>query len=113
MTLDTRNGPEIQLLPEDRPPMIWAPPVVAPMPLGDIQESLKVLRFRLRRNVGFRPVRGRGDALFYRIDGKLLAESEILLWVGSIRKQQHWNTRQSTSSPRTVCSRPLQMPSGR
>jgi hypothetical protein len=58
---------------------------VRPMPL-DIQESLKTLRFRFRRNVAFRPVMGRsGGARFYRVDGKLWAESEILLWAGSGR----------------------------
>jgi hypothetical protein len=60
----------------------------APTPLRpslDIQESLKILRFRFRRNVGFRPVTGRNGARLYRIDGKLRPESEILLWVESGR----------------------------
>jgi hypothetical protein len=51
----------------------------------DIQESLKILLFRFRRKVGFRPVMARGGALFYRIDGKLRVESEILLWARSGR----------------------------
>ena len=58
-----------------------------PMPLRappDIQESLKILRFGFRRNVGFRPVIGNG-ALFYRIDGRLRTESEIVLWAESGR----------------------------
>ena len=55
-----------------------------PVPL-DIQESLKILRIRFRRNVGFRPVMGSGGAHFYRVDGRLRAESEILLWVSSGR----------------------------
>jgi hypothetical protein len=54
-------------------------------PPRHIQESLKILRFRFRRNVGFRPVMGRGGARFYRINGKLRAESEILLWTESTR----------------------------
>ena len=56
-----------------------APPMPLRPPL-DIQETLKILRFRFRRNVGFRPVIGHGGACFYRIDGRLRAESEILLW---------------------------------
>ena len=56
-----------------------APPIPLRPPL-DIQETLKILRFRFRRNVGFRPVIGHGGACFYRIDGRLRAESEILLW---------------------------------
>ena len=61
-----------------------APPMALRPPL-DIQESLKILRFRFRRNVGFRPVIGHDGACFYRIDGRLRVESEILLWAWSGR----------------------------
>ncbi len=50
------------------------------IPALDIQEALKVLRFRFRRDVGFRPVRGSGGLRYYSVDGRLCAEAEILLW---------------------------------
>ena len=46
----------------------------------DIQESLKILRFRYGRKVGFLPVVvGRG-VRFYPVEGKLCSESEIVSW---------------------------------
>ena len=50
-------------------------------PSLDIQEALKVLRFRLGRDVGFRPVKRAGMS-YYSVDGKLRAELEILQRVG-------------------------------
>jgi hypothetical protein len=49
-------------------------------PALDIQEALKILRFRFRRDVGFRPALERGGVAYYSVDGKLQAESEILRW---------------------------------
>ena len=49
-------------------------------PALDIQEALKVLRFRFRRDVGFRPVMETGGTSYYSVDGELRAESEILRW---------------------------------
>ena len=46
----------------------------------DVQESLKILKNRFGRKVGFRPaVVGRGVRC-YPIDGKLRPESEIVTW---------------------------------
>lgn len=47
-------------------------------PALDIQEALKILRFRFRLDVGFRPAKGSDGVLYYSVDGKLRAESEIL-----------------------------------
>jgi hypothetical protein len=49
-------------------------------PALDIQEALKILRFRFQRDVAFRPVRERGGVAYYSVDGKLRPESEILRW---------------------------------
>ena len=46
----------------------------------DIRESLKMLRFRYGRKVGFRPVAGRRGVRFYPVEGKLCSESEIVSW---------------------------------
>lgn len=51
----------------------------------DIQESLKILRFRFGRKVGFRPVIARRGARFYPVEGKLYAETEIVSWIESGR----------------------------
>ena len=40
-----------------------------------IQESLKILRFRYGRKVGFRPVIARKGVRFYPVEGKLCSES--------------------------------------
>lgn len=47
----------------------------------DIQESLKILRFRYGRRVGFRPVTMRRGVRFYPVEGKLCSESEIVSWI--------------------------------
>ncbi len=52
-----------------------------PSPALDIQEAPKVLRFRFRMDVDFRPASERGGMSFYSVDGKSRAESEILRWV--------------------------------
>ena len=49
-------------------------------PALDIQEALKVLRFRFQRDVAFRPVKERGGVAYYSVDGKLRAETGILRW---------------------------------
>ncbi len=49
-------------------------------PALDIQEALKILRFRFRRNVVFRPALQRAGVAYYLVDGKLRAESEIVRW---------------------------------
>jgi len=56
-------------------------------PSLDIQEALKVLRFRLGRDVGFRPVKRAGMS-YYSVDGKLRAELEILQRVGRVQHGQ-------------------------
>ena len=48
---------------------------------ADIQESLKILQFRFGHKVGFRPVIARLGVPYYRVDGKLRAESEIVSFV--------------------------------
>ena len=49
-------------------------------PALDIQEALKVLRFRFQKDVAFRPVKERGGVAYYSVDGKLRAETGILRW---------------------------------
>ena len=46
----------------------------------DIQESLKILQFRHKRKVGFRPVAVRRGVRFYPVEGKLCSETEIVSW---------------------------------
>ena len=48
-------------------------------PTLDIQESLKILQFRFGRKVGFRPWAVRRGVRYYPVDGKLLAESQIIV----------------------------------
>ncbi len=49
-------------------------------PAIDIQEALKILRFRFRRDVGFRPAKESGGVAYYSVDGELRPEWEILRW---------------------------------
>ena len=51
----------------------------------DIQESLKILQFRLGRQVGFRPVVVRRGVRYYPVEGKLYAESAIVSWTDAGR----------------------------
>jgi len=44
----------------------------------DVQESLKILKYRFGRKVGFRPVVVRRGVRCYPVDGQLRAESEIV-----------------------------------
>jgi hypothetical protein len=55
-------------------------------PPQDIQESLKILRFRFRRKVRFRPILRRSGRRYYSVDGTLRPEPEILLWATSGRR---------------------------
>ncbi len=59
---------------------------VTPTHALDVQESLKILRFRFRRKVAFRPT-VLGGVRFYLVDGKLRPESEVLTWAASGRKR--------------------------
>ena len=63
----------------------------AEVPTADIQESLKILKFRYRRKVGFQPVVRRG-VRFYSVERKLYPESEIVSWIES-------GDRRGTASP--------------
>ena len=47
----------------------------------DIQESLKILRFRYGRKVAFRPIALHRGVRSYLIEGKLFSESQIVSWV--------------------------------
>ena len=49
----------------------------------DIQESLKILRYRFGREVAFHPVILDRGVHYYAVDGKLLPESEILSMTSS------------------------------
>lgn len=71
----------------------------------DIQEALKVLQFRLRRKVRYRPVVRRDGGPMYLVDGKLCAEREILERVGALqprragtRRQERWRCKQAPMS---------------
>jgi hypothetical protein len=49
--------------------------------------SISRNRSRSCDSVSYRPVIGHGGACFYRIDGRLRVESEILLWAGPCRAE--------------------------
>jgi hypothetical protein len=50
---------------------------------ADIQESLKILQFRLGRKVSFRPTVVGYGVRCYPVDGKLRPESEIVSWTAT------------------------------
>lgn len=65
----------------------------------DVQEALKLLQYRLGKEVSFRPVAVRGGFPVYRVGGRLFSEREILAWVASLggrNGEGRWKPRGST-----------------
>ena len=54
----------------------------------DVQESLKLLQFRLGKEVTYRPVTRRCGHPLYKVDGRLLTEAEVLEWAKSLARER-------------------------
>jgi hypothetical protein len=56
----------------------------------DVQEALKLLQYRLGKEVRYRPVAVRDGLPVYRVDGRLLTEAETLERVASLGGRRGW-----------------------